>query len=180
MRQPINITTVTPPAETPVSYTLVKDHMRVDGDEERELILQMIAAATEYAEAELQRSLVSRTLNSEYGEGPADRSHWLPRGPVSEITTVGGEAASGVSLTRMGGRDIALFDNGAAPAGPTSIEYVAGYGDAEAVPADIKQGILMHVAHLYDMRHSASDRPTHAVEHGLDAIYNRHRIGGVL
>ncbi|MEM9752555.1 MAG: head-tail connector protein [Planctomycetota bacterium] len=180
MRQPINITVVTPPAELPVSYSLVKEHLRVDDDDERELILQYLAAATNYAEEELQRSLVNRSLKAAFGDEPADGSIALPRGPVSSITTVGGEPAEGVQLQKLGGRDVAYFESDAAPYGAVEIVYVAGYGAAEQVPADIKHGILMHAAHLYEHRQSTSERPTHAVQHGLDAIYGKHRIGGLI
>lgn len=50
------------------------------------------------------------------------------------------------------------------------ITYVCGYGDAEDVPAAVRQGMLLHLATLYDDRMGGMQMPVAAV-----ALYKPHR-----
>ena len=54
--------------------------------------------------------------------------------------------------------------------------YATGYGDATMVPKPIKQGILSHIAYMYDSRAEAGEMvlPEQAV--GLYAPYREVRL----
>ena len=182
-----SVEVITPPAATPVSYPEAKDHLRLDDDHERGTVVAMIAAATEYAEGQLQRSLIKRTLRATVLADIAAypyRCVPLPRGPVLDLVSIDGEAAGhGVTVARHGTTYLAQFPGGyeQPDVGGTIITYHAGYGDEPTdVPADLRLAIKMHVAHLYRFREITSDRPQNHVAHGLDAIYARHRAGGPL
>ena len=180
------IEVVTPPATMPVSYSDIRDHCRLDDDDERAYVETLIAAATAYAEDATQRSLIKPTLRATASD-PAtyfDDAVPLPRGPVSSIVSVNGDDSyDDVELRRHGTTYLAKFQSNATGVSGDDVvvTYYAGFGEASTdVPADIRHAIKLHVADLYRRREATSDRPTYAVANGLDAIYSRHRSGGPL
>jgi len=179
---------VTPPAVTPISFDEAAEHLRLDGEGERATVELFIASAVAHAEGEMQRSLIKRTLRAISDLGRPKRHprpihvEWgLPMGPVSSIVSVDGDDTVPTQLIRHAGREFArLPDDYDYANDDLRIVYHAGYGDQPAdVPADIRLALLMHVAHLFRHREAATERPQHAVAHGLEAIYARHRVGGV-
>lgn len=103
-----------------------------------------------------------------YGDLPC--SIPLPKGPVSAISSVvtydlnnasSVFASSNYRLDVAGDRLIlnygAIWPSSIRPQAGCEITYVAGYGDATAVPRPIRTGILIHVASLYEQRGMCED-----------------------
>lgn len=180
----MKIETVTPAATPPVTYAQVRDHLRLDGDDEQDWIEAAIVTATEYAETALQRSLVTRTLRATWYDTEAmPQPLALPRGPVVSVVEVVDRDGFTVvpddyELRRTGTSDYLHFVRGQSY--PLSVEYTAGFGDADDVPQSIKHAIMLHVAWLYNQREAVSDRPQNHVALGLQAIYQQHMGGGLL
>lgn len=155
------LTLMNPPATTPVTLAEAKLFLRVDGDEENALISDLIDASCKAAESFMRRSLVTQSWKLEQHYVPSQPVQ-LPMGPVQSVTTVlaiKGEETTVVTTegysTGVGRRQLCF--NQSLDADRVSIEYVAGYGDAEDVPAAIKQGILHQIAHFYQNREMAEE-----------------------
>lgn len=148
---------VSAPASEPVTVSEAKLYLRLDTNAEDALLAEQIAAARMTAEQWMRRSLITQSWKLGYDHGiPACVG--LPMGPVSAVVSVvcvqqGGAttALAAESFWLNAARDAVHL---AAPvfAFRVEITYVAGFGAAAAVPMPIKQGILAHVAHLYDNR----------------------------
>lgn len=158
----------TQPAEEPLSLAEAKLYLRVDASDEDALIAQMIVATRRAAEHYLRRTLVTRQWKLVYDDDAPVETH-LPMGPVSAIVSVTKvaedtttEAVDAVLYRLNAPRTRLCFDQ-AIFAYLVEILYTAGYGNAAAVPAAIKQGMLSHLAELYDGRSIASGVPDSAL-----------------
>lgn len=135
----LSVAVSVPPAEPVITLDEAKRHLRVDGDDEKELIEGLIAAAVGYLDGPdgvLGRALAPQTIVAVFdGPGP----HRLPVEPVisSEAVTVDGI---------------------------TTITFEAGY--PEGVPAPIKQAALLMIGDHYENREMAAEKwqPTRAFE----------------
>lgn len=145
------------PAAEPVSLAEARLFLRLDATDEDALVTSLIAASREAAEQFLRRNLITRVYAVTLAEqAPAVLE--LPLGPVRSIDAVtltdreGGETALSSAVYTLNPAGCIAFD-----ARPTAhritITYTAGYGDdPEDVPASIRQGILIHVARMFDAR----------------------------
>lgn len=163
------------PAEEPIDLVEAKLFLRVDHSNEDALIGNMIKAAREAAERYMSHSLMSQTWVAAY-DGYMPSEVVLPKGPVQTITSVK-IVASNNTETVLNTSSYSLFAEanklhiGTSLLGHIiAVKYVAGYTDAQAVPDDIKQGILHHVAALYDERPNSVGMPAASLE-----VYNSYR-----
>lgn len=165
----------TQPAEEPVSLAEAKLYLRVDVNDDDALIGQMIVTARRAAEHYLRRSLVIRQWRLLYDDA-APATLRLPMGPVSAVVSVtkiaedGSTAAVNAALYRLNAACTELGFEQTVYAHRVEILYNAGYGAASAVPASIKQGMLAHLAEIYDGRSQACGLPDIAL-----ALYLPHR-----
>ncbi|MGC4030251.1 MAG: head-tail connector protein [Tepidisphaeraceae bacterium] len=155
-----NVTTA--PDTMPVSYESLRAHCRIDTDDERLLLLDYIAQATEYAEQKLGMSLVTRTITAKFDKGEALH---LPRGPVLDVVSIKDEDGNDVAGRhfRVGNSDRIATQH----PGPLTIVYTAGY---VSVPADIAGSIRLHAATLYSWREDRTAAAANPV-HRLDDFY---------
>jgi len=182
----MRFTVTDPPADAIVDVDAVLYHLRVDdaGGQEIPYIEALIAAATAYAEEIMETSIAARTITATYFAGD---TLYLPRGPVERINSV---AINGIaqpegtySLEAYGHSELLRFNSGTVQPFPAptvmTVEYVAGYCDVDAIPADIKQIILCHVGLLYENRELATEAKLTPVPF-LDGFYKmRSRGAGV-
>lgn len=163
---------VTPPAATPVSLAEAKAHLRIDGNDEDVLVTALIAAAVAHLDGWsgiLGRALVTQTWQQDLDQFPRDRIA-LPLAPVQSITSVGYRDTDGEEQTldspayvltmRAGTTAVERTDGAEWPStarrpDAVRVTFVAGYGNAAAVPADIKSAILLMVGDLYAHRETA-------------------------
>lgn len=158
---------VTAPASEPISLSEAKLYLRVDGVSEDSLIGDLIVAARMAAESYVRRSLITQSWKLAYDDYISE-SVRLPMGPVISISSVtiikrdnSSQLVDSAGYFLNATKDALMMD---APLIPSAISlgtrieivYNAGYGDASAVPKPIKQGMLAHMAHMYDNRGMAS------------------------
>lgn len=136
-------TLIAGPGEEPVSLADAKAWCRVDVTDDDALLAALISAARLQVESATGRALVTQSWRLTLPHAPM--LVVLPVAPVQSLTS----APDGAALQG----DAVLL---AAPMDDLTIDYVAGYGDASAVPGDLKQAILMLVAYWYEHRDSAS------------------------
>lgn len=150
------------PASEPISLEEATAHVRQDSSDDDGLLQNLITAARMTVELHTGRALVSRTLQSSFdGFGCL----LLPYPPLSEVLSV--TYYDKAETSALVSSAIYQVDTAAEPGRivlrrgytwPTItlrprngvvVEYVAGYGDADQVPWNLKQAILMLVQHWY-------------------------------
>ncbi|HSH86886.1 MAG TPA: head-tail connector protein [Methylophilus sp.] len=164
--------TITPPSDEPVTLAQAKAQCRVDSAEEDDFIESLIQPARELAEHRTGRALMTQTLEWAIPDLAGDKIPF-PVSPVQSIESIKYIDSNGVeqtlspsvyALDKTGqGKHYLRLKNGQSwPSANTQFDavkvtFVAGYGDAAAVPAAIKQWILMAVSFFYKHRETASD-----------------------
>jgi uncharacterized phiE125 gp8 family phage protein len=151
------LSTSEPPETEPVSLTEAKNFLRVDTADDDSLINHLIKTSRQIAEEYLGKSLITQTLQLQF-------DHYTPavvnllRGPVQNVVAVIIVAADFTESTLpasayrlTAGKRQLVFD--VAPMGHiVQVLYTAGYGEAEDVPEPVKQGMLQHIAAMYENR----------------------------
>ena len=176
-----------PSTVLPLTLEEVKDHLRVDCDDEDALLSAYLRAETENVEHTLNRSLVTQTVDLFLDNFTANGTIDLPRSPVQSVTGVNytiqgstgvyGSTVSAASYTvdtasvvprvvlsaNQSWPDAVLETNN-----PVRVRYVAGYGAAGSdVPEPIRTAILLRVGDRYWQREATGGKqryPTRAAE----------------
>ncbi|MFW0776996.1 MAG: head-tail connector protein [Rickettsiales bacterium] len=148
---------VVAPTNEPITLTEAKLYLRVDHVDEDVLINDLIVAARMHAEHWLKRSILTQTWKLAYDDYLTEEV-LLPMGPVSSIDNVtiidrdeDSEVLDSGLYYLNASKDAIIFDE-CLSAHRIEITYVTGYGDASMVPKSIKQGMLSHIASMYDGR----------------------------
>lgn len=157
------------PAETPVSLAEAKAHCRVDHDTDDDLIELYITAAVSHldgAGGSLGRCLVTQEWAVDLDEFPDEIS--LPLAPLQSVDAVkyldaSGDTQTVNASTYVQKHGVVSLASGASwpepldQAGAVWVEFTAGYGAAEDVPAPIKAAILLMVGHWYANREAVAE-----------------------
>lgn len=165
----MSLTVATAPAIEPVTLSEMKDHLRVDVDEDNVLIAGLISAAREYCEQAARRTFINTTYDLTLDGWPADGLFVLPQPPLSSVTGIYYTDEDGAEATYDSANYI--VDSGSEPGRvrlkPTAafpsttlqsingvrVRFVAGYGSTTAsVPARYRQAIKLLVGHWYENR----------------------------
>jgi len=159
------LSVIVPPALKPVTLAKIKQHLRLDHDEDDEYLIDLLDAATLHVEAVTGRYLVNRTVRQYVDIMPASRSVLLEASPASSIEEIRGFDSDGNPNTffaanyRLDNRfdtpavifntniNYQSFYNG------IEIDFVAGFGDTGMdIPSNIIRAILVLIAHWYEFR----------------------------
>jgi uncharacterized phiE125 gp8 family phage protein len=158
---------ITAPATEPVTLSEAKAQCRVDAADEDALITALITAARQEAEHALGRSLITQTWERVLEIFPPDDKIKLCVPPVASITSIVYIDAAGATQTLSASyyeldavndpglvrlADGYQWPSTADTVGAVKVRFVAGYGNAAAVPQAIKTWLLMRVATLYKFR----------------------------
>ena len=135
------------PAEEPVSLAEAKAFLKVDDTAEDGLIGALIAAARLHVESITGRALITQTWRLML---PCVAGLLVALPVVPAIALV--DAPDGAVLQG----DAVLL---AQAVDELTVDYTSGYGDAEDVPADLKQAVLALVAYWYEHRDSVTTAP---------------------
>lgn len=154
------------PALEPVSVSEAKAHLRVDGSAEDVLINSLILTSRLHIEAALGLALITQSWTLVLDKWPKDGVVPLPMRPVQSVAEVRVLADDGVPAVVpaasyiLDGKGVPsrLVAKAAWPApgrkaSGIEIDFTAGFGSLAAdVPAPIRHGLLMLVAHWYEHR----------------------------
>ncbi len=165
---PWSLYTVTAPTAEPVSRTEAKAHLRVDTSDDDTYIDTLITVARRRVEADSLHALMTQTLELRLAGFPLGNAVELPLPPLQSVTSVkytdSDEVTTTVATTVYStdvystpGRVVLKYGQSwpsfvASPSNPVTIRYVAGWTSAGAVPADLRQAVLLLIAQLYEQR----------------------------
>lgn len=181
----MGLTLVTAAASYPVTLAEAKAQCRVTSSDEDTKLNDFIAAATDYVEQYLGRSIISQTWRLTLDK--FSDTILLPRGPVQSVSSIKYDDANGAEQTLAGA--VYTLDSASDPqwvvrnsdsSWPTindavnsvRIEYVAGYA---AVPASIKHAILLIIGQWYDNREAVAPSSMATPEHAVRALLSNYR-----
>lgn len=166
-----------------VTLEEVKNHLRIDGDDEDSIISSYIQAAREYAEIFTGRSFVEKTY--EYITNPKEKYAYieLPMPPLVEVLEVSAMQSTNEELLNEGkdyyiikGYDESLIYPSLERGWPKEtldrlggikVKYRAGYSEA---PMSVKQAILILVAHFYENRENLIARDYKEIPFGVSSL----------
>jgi uncharacterized phiE125 gp8 family phage protein len=167
----MNLRIVAQPTEEPISLNDAKDWLRVSGSDEDFLISALIVAARQNVENYLQRALISQTWELGLDGFPGSREIALPFPNLVSVASVKyydedntletlDSSNYFVDVTSLPGKVVlkpeyiwpATYDRSDA----ILIEYTCGYGDSSQIPENIKVGIKLYLAHLFEQRQIAA------------------------
>ncbi|WP_306049188.1 head-tail connector protein [Oceaniradius stylonematis] len=153
---------VTPHDGRTITAELVRNNMRVSNQTEDTLIEGYIDAAEGWISAEYNRPLLPVSYRLTYDQ--VYPKFALPRPPFRSFTSlvyqVENSDAVTVDTTGMEPRyqqmlpefEIAALEDEPVHAGTMTIEWEAGYENAAAVPAPVKQAVLLLASHWFTHR----------------------------
>lgn len=180
------------PAETPVSLSEAKEHLRVDHDDEDITIAIYIAAATAHLDGWsgiLGRCIVTQTWRLDMDGFPSGCLIRLPFADVQSVTVAYDDTAGAAHTLSAAtynlrqdaiGSGLLLAEGASWPdteetPDAVRVTMVCGFGAASAVPAALKVAILMILGHMYSAREAVSDRPMTAVPMAVDMLVGPYR-----
>lgn len=163
----MSIVTITAAAEEPISLAEARAQCRC-GSEEDALLTIYIKAARRLCEAKTGRRLITQTVEERLDAFPTGEAEIrLSATPVQSITSVKYDLNDAEQTLSAAAYvlDSAAYPGGwLLPAADTEwpdtddtancvrVRYVAGFGDATAVPEDLKAWMLLTIAALFEQR----------------------------
>ena len=164
---------VTAPTEEPVNNAEAREYLRIDDPyTDENLLRRFIVAARQQTEQFTNRALITQTwdwklddwwhgnllipkaplqsvTSISYLDSAGDSQTWASRNYV--VDTPDGDAAVKGRIGLATGVTFPVLEN---VISPVTIRFVAGYGLKATVPDNVKFGLLMLVADLYENRQS--------------------------
>lgn len=163
---------VTAPTLQPVWVGDLKTHLRVDHDDEDDLIAAYALAAVDQVEGYLGRALLTQTWDVWFDAWPADGVLELPRPPLQSVTSVKYTPAGAAQTTLSSalykvetGREPGRVTLGYGQTWPGEtldvgmpivVRMVCGWTAPESLPAGITQALRWLVGHMYEHREGVS------------------------
>jgi len=158
---------ITAPILTAVTLDEMKDHLRVTGADEDGVIVAKMKAATAYIENYTGMRLMTQTWDWYMDEFPTLTDIiFVPYAPLQSVTHLKYYNSSDVLTTLSATTDYrvdvygipgriqyinswpSVYDKVSA----VTIRFVCGYSDTDEVPEDLKDGLKLLAAHLYENR----------------------------
>ena len=161
---------ITAPASEPLTLQEAKDHLRFTDSSEDTLISALIVAARQHIENLTGRALITQTLELQLDGFPATRKILLPSSPVQSVSSVKYYDTDG-ALQTWSSTEYQVVTSQIVPViAPASgydwpetdtdtlasvqVRYIAGFGNAAAIPEPIKQAMRLLIGHLFTNRES--------------------------
>ena len=169
-----DLTVLSASTETAVSIDLAKDFLGIGHDGEDALVGELLQAASARLEQASGIVLLSQIYALRWLQWPSEiagRGARLLRRPVQTLVSVVVEQEDGSTVEHTERFKLECgrlrlrpwsFLPPIVPTARAKVEFVAGYGGTEAVPADLREATLRLVASMY------MSRPVGTVKSGMD------------
>ena len=181
------------PSGALVSTADAKTHLRVDGSDEDVLIDALVAVATNAVEEMTGRALLTQTWKMRMPRPSGEVR--LPKTPAASLSSVAYFDRDEVEQTAtlgdfllLAGRDKATVRPASGADWPeaydrpdaVSITWVAGYGAAADVPAELVHAVKLMLGHLFEHREAVSAGVTMTeTPIAVDHLVGLHRVGWI-
>jgi len=188
-----NLVRTIQPTQHPISLAQAKAHLRVDHDEDDDLIEGLIATAVATIEGPTGAglALLTQTWRQSFDRPCPGDGVTLPLGPIQAVTAVAYVDDEGSIQTLNDwsfepdiapGRVYPAYGRSwpemRSQPGALRVTYRVGYGDdPDDVPADLRHALLLLVGHYYEHREAAHPDDLKAIPFGASAILDRYRVG---
>jgi len=162
------LTRISGPDAPAVDLARLQAHLKVEPGEDDAYLLHCLNTAISQfdgPDGELSLALVNQVWSERFAAlPPAGGAVELSLAPVRQIVAAARYDQSGgwvdfpveaLELFEDGGRFAVACEDWGRPGrlrAPLRIDYLAGYGDASAVPLPICHAVLLFAAHLYEVR----------------------------
>ncbi|MGQ4272459.1 head-tail connector protein [Terrihabitans sp. B22-R8] len=152
---------LTKPDEEPVSLDDIRGFLRLDHDDEDELLVRLIAAARRHVETATGKKLMTQIWRLVLDDWPASGLVNVPLSPLVAVRAARLRRADGTEVPLDAGGWVldcsARLHIAGGPAvlrpfGGIEVDVEAGFGPAAAVPPDLAQAMRLLVAHWYEHR----------------------------
>lgn len=178
---------------SPVSLTEVKTHLRIDGADLDPVLTPLIAAATNFVEAETRQQLSPATFRLLLDEFPED-GITLPKPPLVSVQAIRFMEGGGLDVLESfryaadpsGSRPgrVGLQPGEAWPVADdvpsaVQVDFIAGYPSAADVPPALRTCIAMLAGHWLEHPEAAVDRRIDEVPMAVQSIIYQHSFPGV-
>jgi len=181
-----------PPLAEPVTLAEARRFLRLDQNDEDDLLTTLITAARLMIEAASGRCLIEQRWRIVLDRWPAGGEIRLPLSPVSRIEDarvydmLGAPqpvATAALALDGMSDPPLIRVDNAGVPEigrrrGAVEIDIVAGFGPtAAAVPAPLRQAVLRLAARWFEERGDVASQDARALPGAIAALVAPFRRG---
>ncbi len=161
----MTVKVITPPTTEPLSLEEAKQHLRIDGNEDDSLILSLIKQAREWCEDYQGKKYITQTLELVLDLFPSDRQiEFRNCSPIQNVDSFKYTDKDGIVREFEGYIvDKDSFINRVVlntskywpttelmPVNGIRIQFIAGFGNASAVPESIKWAMVAHMKILAD------------------------------
>ncbi|WP_333023331.1 head-tail connector protein [Wolbachia endosymbiont of Pentidionis agamae] len=162
------------PKSFPITLEFMKSFLRIENNQDDELISNLLSIATDYAQWYMGISLIKQEWQISYAVNHVLRRKFgLVYGPIIKVESVEAvyrnQSAKPLSQKNYHVDLVApyiqfdqLFN-----VSRIDIVYKAGYENSDLIPAQIKQGIANHVANAYRNR----ETETNTYLSGIKSVY---------
>ena len=195
------LSTVTAATAWPIEPDEARAHCRIDITDEDAQVYDWIKAATEYAEREHDITIMSTTLRMTLDGWPCatDVNRWgsilLPRWPVTSVSSIAYVDGNGTTQTWASSNytvDIyskpARISKAYGITWPTlqevpnsvTVQFVAGYSSAAAVPATLKRALYLLVGHFSENREATSVDVNKEIEFSVSSLLGKSSWGSAV
>lgn len=179
------------PEEEPVSLAEAKAHLRVDTSDEDTRIGQLIQAARERVEEDTCRALIDQGITYYLDGFPCSTTLRLPRPSLRTVTSISyldtaGDTqvydsskyvVDGVSEPgRIVLKDTQSWPLTLAQANAVTIVYSAGWDDAAAVPAALKEAMLLLIGDAFTLRRETMVGVSSQARRAYEALIAPYRV----
>jgi len=181
----MGLAVVTPPTEEPLTLAELKEHLRIETADDNDYITALGISGREWCEGFCNRQFVTATYD--WSVDKFSSSFLLPKPELQSVTTVKYIDTDGATHSvsdsvydvdiEQETRRLRLAYSESWPSDRRStpnsviIRFVAGYGDADAVPETIKAAIKLLVGHLYEHREAVTlGHLSRSLQYGLERL----------
>ncbi len=182
---------LTPPVVEPVDLVQAKTYLKIDTNDDDQLLQTLISMVRQQVEISIGRTLIRRTMIYRCPP-PKDRQIYLPRPPLLSVNRLSliGENDQAVDIPASQYRVLTKTEPGVVSllAGKrwrdyqsvfstVEIDFTAGYGDSPGtVPLPLRQAILLGLARAYEFRAVSPDDSLPSMSEALIRSYRMVRI----
>ena len=179
---------MTPPTTEPLTLQEVKNHLRIDGSFDDDLLNSCITSARMYFESQCEISIASQELLLALDS--FDDIVYLPRGPVQSVEDISyADSENNQQVMDDWIEDLVSNPARITPAfgqswpataevvNAVQVSYTTGYSTPSMVPKLLKSGMLFFAAHLYENRSAVTDGDLKEVPMAVESIIQQYTSG---